>query len=264
LPGLVQPVELPSLVKQGCFWGVQVFGLALIDDSAAETDDASARIPNGKHQPVAEAVVEAGRAFAAAGIAFDDHAQLQYLAPILFLRSEAVEEGVPGVGRVPQGEVRAGFRVDSTRAQVFPCAGIVREVLLEKAGDLRHDAMQVGGAGVTRPQGFARHLEARALREVRHGVEELHLLVLHEKADRGAMRAAAEAVVELLVRTDPEGRRLLVVERTAGLELAPRLLQRNPCADDLDDIGTGDDFVDEGLWDAAGHGPPAINRRAWL
>ena len=108
------------------------------------------------------------------------------------------------------------------------------------------------------------NFQARALREIRHGVDELHLLVLHEKADHRAMRAAAEAVIELLVGADPERGRFLVVEGAAGLEFAPRFLQRNPRADDLDDIRARDDLVDERLWNAAGHGPAAVNRRAWL
>ncbi len=102
---------------------------------------------------------------------------------------------------------------------------------------------------------LARQFEAGALRQVRHRIEKPHLLVLHEKADHGAVRAAAEAVIELLVGAHPEGRRFLAVERAAGLVFAAGFLQRHARADDLDDIGTRDDFVDERLWNAAGHGP---------
>jgi hypothetical protein len=65
--------------------------------------------------------------------------------------------------------------------------------------------------------------------------------------------AAAEAVEELLVDADPERRRLLVVERAAGLVLAPGLLQLHAAADHLDDVGAGDELVDEVLGNA-GHG----------
>ena len=64
-------------------------------------------------------------------------------------------------------------------------------------------------------------------------VEELEPVVLHQEAERGAVRAAAEAVVELFVRAHPERRRLLVVERAAGLPLAPGLLQLDARADDV-------------------------------
>src|SRR5439155_9151659 len=48
-----------------------------------------------------------------------------------------------------------------------------------------------------------------------------HAAVVGEEADRVAVRAAAEAVIETLVVVDREARRLLVVERAARLPLAP-------------------------------------------
>jgi hypothetical protein len=45
----------------------------------------------------------------------------------------------------------------------------------------------------------------------------------------------------------------LVVERAAGLVLAPGFLQLHAAADHLDDVGAGDELVDEMLGDAAGH-----------
>ncbi len=255
LPRFVQPVEFASLVKQRRFRGIEVLGVTLIDDSSAKTDDAPARIPDRKHQPITEAIVKPGRALAAARIALDDEAEPMQLAPLLLLRSKAVEQRIPGIRRVPERELHLDLCIDSTRGHVAPGAVVVSQVLLEKACDPRHHLVQVGAAGVGAPQGLARHLHARALREVRNGVEELHLLVLHEKADHGAVRAAAEAVVELLVGTYPKGRRFLVVEGTTGLEFTACFFQRYPGTDDLDDIGTGDDLVDERLGNAAGHKP---------
>src|SRR5207237_597166 len=66
-----------------------------------------------------------------------------------------------------------------------------------------------------------------------------------------AVLAAAEAVVELLVRAHRERGGLLVVERAAGLVFAPGLLQRHAGADDLHDVGAGDQLVDEVLGDAS-------------
>ena len=68
------------------------------------------------------------------------------------------------------------------------------------------------------------------------------------------MGAAAEAVVELLVGTHPERRRLLVVERAAGLPLAAGLLELHAPADQLDDVGARDQLVEECLWNPARHG----------
>ena len=58
-------------------------------------------------------------------------------------------------------------------------------------------------------------------RELLHRVHERHSAMVGQEADRIAVRAAAEAMVEALVVVDGEARRLLVVERAAGLPLAP-------------------------------------------
>ena len=78
-------------------------------------------------------------------------------------------------------------------------------------------------------------------------------VVVHQEAERRAVRPAAEAVVELLVGTHPEGGRFLVMERAARLVLAPGLLERHAAADQLDDVGAPDQVVDEMLRNAAGH-----------
>src|SRR5690606_7649118 len=83
---------------------------------------------------------------------------------------------------------------------------------------------------------------------------EAHALVLHEEADRGAVRAAAEAVIELLRRAHGEGRRLLVVERTAGLVVLAGPFERNARVDDFHDIRAQQHLVDELLRDPAAHG----------
>ncbi len=77
--------------------------------------------------------------------------------------------------------------------------------------------------------------------------------MIHEKSDRGAVHAAAEAVIELLVGHDVERRRLLAVKRAAGFEFLAGFFERHAAADQLDDVGAGDQLVDEVLWDAAGH-----------
>ena len=104
------------------------------------------------------------------------------------------------------------------------------------------------------PAALARHLQPQAAGEVLDRLHEVHVLVLHEKADGGAVGPAAEAVVELLLGADGEGGRLLGVEGAAGDELAPGLLQRHVVADHVDDVDAGEELVDEVLRDAAGHG----------
>src|ERR1700681_1552659 len=113
LPRFVQPVEFAPLVKQRRFRGIEVLWLALIDDSSAKTDDPPARIADGKHPPITEAIIKAGRAFAAARIALADEAYPQYLAPFLVPGSKAVEQSIPGIRCVPQGKLRADLCIDS-------------------------------------------------------------------------------------------------------------------------------------------------------
>src|SRR5690606_9562763 len=102
---------------------------------------------------------------------------------------------------------------------------------------------------------------AGAARQVLDRIEELHAVVLHQEVDRAAMRAAAEAVVELLDRRNRERGRAFVVERAARRELAALLLQRDARTDQLDDVGPREQVIDEGVGDA-GHGRVRMPRRA--
>ncbi len=68
------------------------------------------------------------------------------------------------------------------------------------------------------------------------------------------MGAAAEAVVELLVLADGEGGGLLVVEGATGLVILAGLAQLDAAADQIDDVGAGEEVIDELRGDSAGHG----------
>src|SRR5690606_17813775 len=70
-----------------------------------------------------------------------------------------------------------------------------------------------------------------------HGLGEAHALVLLQEAKDVAALLAAEALEDLPLRVDAEGRRLLVVERAARPELAALLSQRHALTDDADDVG---------------------------
>ena len=101
---------------------------------------------------------------------------------------------------------------------------------------------------------FAGHLASGPAREFFHRFDELQVRVFHQESDRGAVGAAAEAVVELLVRDYGERGRLLVVERTARLVFLAGALERDVVLDDLDDVGRRDEVVYEGLGDPPRHG----------
>jgi hypothetical protein len=60
--------------------------------------------------------------------------------------------------------------------------------------------------------------------------------VRHEEADRVAVRAAAEAVIELLRRADGERRGFLAVEGAEALEIGTALLQLDVARDHVHDV----------------------------
>ena len=57
LAGLPQAVQFLPLGEQRRLGRIQILGLALADDAAAKADQAAARIADGEHDPLAEAVV---------------------------------------------------------------------------------------------------------------------------------------------------------------------------------------------------------------
>src|SRR5690606_20928907 len=89
--------------------------------------------------------------------------------------------------------------------------------------------------------------------------EELEAVEVHQERDRGAVRAAAEAMVELLGRRHGERCRALVVERAARRVLLALALERHARAADLDDVGARQQVVDEGIGDA-GHAQDLTSR----
>ena len=166
--------------------------------------------------------------------------------------AEAAQQLVPGVRRVADAKALAGLRGESAACHVVAGARLARQRLHVVARDLLHQLVQrlVGALGPRGPAALVRHLEPQARGQFLHRLREGHVVVLHEEAEHGAVRAAAEAVIELLVGAHPEGGGLLVVERAAGAVLAAGLLQRHAPADDLHDVGAGDQLVDEVLGDA--------------
>ena len=87
--------------------------------------------------------------------------------------------------------------------------------------------------------------------------------MLHDEVDGGAVRAAAEAVIEALVLDHVERGRLLLVERAQAQMLAAAPRQLDVAADDLDQRQAGLEFLERGvgsgqsatfgLLDASGH-----------
>src|SRR5690606_37840515 len=81
---------------------------------------------------------------------------------------------------------------------------------------------------------LAGHVHADALGQILDRLGEVQVVVVHHEAQGVATGAAAEAVVELLVRADREGRGLFLVERAAGAVVLAGLLQLDARAHHFD------------------------------
>ncbi|MNP25545.1 hypothetical protein D3C76_1183580 [compost metagenome] len=77
--------------------------------------------------------------------------------------------------------------------------------------------------------------------------------MVHDEAKGIAAGAAAEAVVELLVRADGEGGGLFLVERAAGAVVLAGLLQLDARTHHIENVGAVEQVIDEGLRYQAGH-----------
>ncbi len=79
------------------------------------------------------------------------------------------------------------------------------------------------------------------------------MIVIHQKSERGAVRAATEAMVETFRRANGERGRLLVVKRATSLEFPARFFQLNPAPQDFNYVGPRYEVVNEMLGDETAH-----------
>src|SRR5690606_36679303 len=106
---------------------------------------------------------------------------------------------------------------------------VCRQLLLVKAaGRVERIEHRVDVAVAVALAGLARHLHAGGAGQLLDRAEEFQPVELHQKADRAAVRAAADAVAELLGRRDGERTRALVMERPAGRVFPSLALERHP------------------------------------
>ena len=179
---------------------VQVLRLAAVEHPSAEADRAPAGVADREHDPVAEPVVEAGRLAARrVGLALDDQSGAQQDLPLVVGRAVPVEQPIPSRRREADAEALDDVVRQAALRKVLTGLGLAAERLAEVKGGAfeRNVEFVVGLRG--RGAAFARHLETGAGREFLDGLDEAEVVVLHHEAERGAVGAAAEAVIELLV-----------------------------------------------------------------
>ncbi len=90
---------------------------------------------------------------------------------------------------------------------------------------------------------------ADVLGQILDGIDETHAGVFDHEADRGAVGAAAEAVVELLGGADREAGGFFVVEWAQAHVIGAALFELDVFAYHVDDVDTVEEIGDEGLRD---------------
>ena len=230
------------LSKIGVSGELRYLGSPVAEDPPAEGDHPAAGVADRDHQPPAEAVVGSRRRRVWISMPVSTSLSSPRWASA---RLSAVR--LSGARPMPKR---------STAAESMPRFADSRGPRPVDAGSCsanhfctsRHDVGQRGGAlGLLAGAGVGgRHLHPRLGRKLLDRVHERQPAGIGQEADRIAMRAAAEAMVEALVVVDGEARRLLVVERAARLELAPRADELHGRGDDGRQQGAGAQFVEEG------------------
>ncbi|MNZ64312.1 hypothetical protein D3C78_824800 [compost metagenome] len=263
---LVQAVEFLALVEHRGFRGVQVLGFVVAEHPATEGDDAPAAVADREHHPVAEAVV----ALAAFGV-LDQQAGIDHHLLLQGVGTQVLEQVVPAWRGEAQAEVAGDFPGQAAALEVIHRRLAGRVAAQGLAVELRGGVQQrvqwrVGWLArlVVAAALLAGHFHAGGAGQLLDGLGEVQVVVVHDEAQGVAAGTAAEAVVELLVGADREGRGLFLVERAAGGVVLAGFFQLDARTHHVDDVEAVDKVVDETLGNQPGHGSLVIWQLASL
>lgn len=198
--------------------GVEVLGLVVAQHAAAKGDDAPAAVADREHHPVAEAVV----ALATLGV-LDQQAGVDHHLLLQGIGTQVFEQVVPTRWREPQAEVASDFPRQATALEVVHrcLAGRVaaQRLAVELCGGVEQRIeRRVGGLAGFLPAAalFAGYLHASGAGQFLDSLGKVQVVVVHDEAEGVAAGTTAEAVIELLVGADREGRGFFLVKRAAG------------------------------------------------
>ena len=110
-PCVEQAVQLTPFLKQRRLRRVQVFGLPLANDAAAETNNIAALIEDWKHHPIAEAII-------ATALLVIDH-QSAFRQRCSGVVVDRALEPLPVVGRIAEAELRGNFTADAAALEII-------------------------------------------------------------------------------------------------------------------------------------------------
>ena len=247
LPHLVQREQLATLVEQRRFRGVQIFrAVGLAHHAATEGDDAAAPVLDREHQPIAELVVDT------AALAGREHAGHVQRLEAAVAGPDGVLHAIPSVRRVAEAEALDHRGIEAALLQVLAAFLAAGQLLLEPARRGIEHLVQFGELVLraARHATFERHGHADPGGEIFDRIDEFEAVVVHQELDRRTMRAAAEAVIELLGWADRKRGRAFVVERATRRVVATGALQRHARLDHLDDVDAREQVIDEAVGDA--------------
>ena len=226
---------------------VQVLRFAVTERATAEPDRPPAGISDREHDAVPKTVV-------VLTVVLGNN-QPGREEPLNGLRrlAELVEDVTPAIRRVADTETTSCRTVNAAALEVFDG----RRRFLEAALPVTRNRIQQREQLVVSTRRFValvtRHLDTHGVRKALDRLDEVHVVVFHEEADRRPVRATAEAVIKALGGTDRERGGFLVVEWATGLVFPAGLFELYATADDFNNIRPRNQVVDEVLRDKSGH-----------
>ncbi len=237
---------MPALGVERRLGRVDVLGLAVVEDPPAEGDDPAHCVENGKHQAMAEQVVEA------AALAAPEQAGLQQ--QVLVGETELVQmpkQAIPVFYGITETELAAdrlgqGAALDVLAGRLT-CVGCQVAVIV--AGCLQADVLQSLLFFLALAPGFVIRFgngDAGAFGQKPDRLRIRALLDVHDEMDDVAAFVTAETVVDLLGRRHGKRRRLLTMERTeAEIVAAAFPVQVDVLLNDRHELVARLDFLDD-------------------
>jgi hypothetical protein len=152
-------------------------------------------------------------------------------------------QAVPAGRRVAEAEAGGDFAGQAAVFQVRDRVGGAAQLAAVEIAGLGHRLAQrhalrlhLRALGRRNLVVLLGHDHAHVLCQVLDGIDKAHARVFDQEADRRAMRAAAEAMVELLGRTDREAGRFFAVKRAQAHEIRAAFFQLHVTSDNVNDI----------------------------
>ncbi len=257
---LVETEQLPPFMEDGGLRRVQVFGGAITQHPATETDDPATLVTDREHDAIAETIITP-RAI----VTGDQHAARDKQLLVIPAGTKASAHLIPIAGCIANVESFDHFTGQAAAFEVLHRMGSALEIALVEAGDLVHQLEQIladCGLAIGRAADalLARYLHALHAGEFFDGIGKFETVVLHDKADGIAVGATTETVVELLLLADGKRGAFFVMKRAASLVVLTGFFQPHSRVDQLDYVCAYEQIVDKGLWDPACHNRPVSLR----